>query len=178
MSNVTERATVGGNATVKDKACVRGDATVRDSAVISGIAYVEGCATVRDSAVISGIAYVGERATVGGSACITERASITGFSNVSGNVKIGGSARVRGTAVVSEQKHVAWEYFRGRSGVYTLTLFMQANSSIGFVWGCRRGDDLRAYFAERPDYAERGLEVAPLEFLEAFEKANGMGAYK
>jgi len=154
MSNIKDKAEVEYSAWVGDRATVSGSAHVCGYALIFGEAMVTGSAQVRGYVMVSGRAWIG------------------------GNVSLGDNAHVSGTATIREQKHVAWEYFRGRSGVYTLTLFMQANSSIGFVWGCRRGDDLRAYFAERPDYAERGLDIAPLEFLAAFEKANNIGENK
>jgi len=135
-------------------------------------------AVVSGNAVISGNSFVIEYATVCGNARIGGGATIRGYALVTGDVEICDGAKVRGTAAIREQKHVDWEAFEARSGRYVLTLYMQENGSVGFTWGCRHGDDLRAYLAQRPDYAERGLEVAPLEFLEAFEKANGMGAYK
>jgi len=154
MSNVIDNATVSSQAWVGTKATVSGHAQV------SGRAHVSGSATISGDAQVSGDAYIGGNATV------------------SGNVKIGGSARVRGTAVITEQKHVAWGNFTARSGRYTLTIYVQADGSVGFTWGCREGTDLRAYLAANPDYATKGLDFAPLEFLEAFEKNNQVNKRK
>jgi len=154
MSNIKDKAEVEHSAWVGDRATVSGSAHVCGYALIFGEAMVTGSAQVRGYVMVSGRAWIG------------------------GNVSLGDNAHVSGTATIREQKHVAWKRFAARSGYYTLTLYIQAGDSIGFTWGCRSNDNLRLYLAQRPDYAERGLDVAPLEFLAAFEKANGMGVYK
>jgi len=154
MSNIKDNAEVEYNACVGDRATVSGNAIVGGHAIVSGYAWICGEAQVRGYVMVSGHAYIG------------------------GNVSLRDNAHVSGTASVTEQKQVAWGRFKARSGTYMLTLYIQAGDSIGFTWGCRSNDNLRLYLAQRPDYAERGLDVAPLEFLAAFEKANGMGVYK
>jgi len=89
-------------------------------------------------------------------------------------VSLSDNAHVSGTAVVTEQKHVAWGKFKARSGYYMLTLYMQEDGSVGFTWGCREGTDLRAYLVRHWDYAASGLDVAVLAFLREFERANGI----
>jgi len=150
MSNISGRATVGGNAWIGEHATVSGDAVVAGHAHVSGSAHVSGFVTV------------------------SGRAWVAGYAKVSGDVEIYDAACISGTAVVSEQNQVAWECFWARTGVYTLTLYMQEGGSIGFTWGCRNGDDLRAYLSENLDYAAQGLAAAPLEFLWAFEDANNI----
>jgi len=169
MNNVINNARLGDYAHADKTATISGYAQVTDNATVSGSAHVTDNATMRDHATISG------SAKISGSAAISGSAKVSGSAAISGDVKIGDVAHVSGTAVVTEQHEVAWDCFDSRSGTSTLTLYMQENGSVGFTWGCRNGDDLRAYFAERPDYAEQGLDVEPLAFLEAFEQANGMG---
>jgi len=135
-------------------------------------------AVVSGNAVISGNSFVIEYATISGNARIGGGATIRGYALVTGDVEIFDGAKVRGTAAIREQKHVDWEAFEARSGRYVLTLYMQANGSVGFTWGCRHGDDLRAYLAQRHEYALEGLAAEPLAFLASFEQANNIGENK
>jgi len=174
MASIIQNGKVNGSARVCERAIVSEDATVSGHAIVSDRAEVSGHATVCGHALVRGHAWVKGFATVSGKATISGDAIVSGHAWVRGDVKLCGTAKVCGMAVVSEQKHVDWAWFDARSGYYVLTLYMQADGSVGFTWGCRIGTDLRAYFNERPAYAVEGLDVEPLAFLLEFEQANNI----
>jgi len=178
MASIIQNGKVEGSARVCERGIVSEDARISDHACVGDTAEIGGYAVVRGHATVCGNAWIKGFAHVSGNARISGDAIVSGHACVSGDVKLCGTAKVCGLAVVSEQKHVDWAWFDARSGYYVLTLYMQADGSVGFTWGCRIGTGLRAYFNERPAYAVEGLDVEPLAFLLEFEQANNIGVNK
>ena len=143
---------------------------VFDNAKVFGYAAVSGDARVFGYAAVSGDARVSGYAAVSGDARVSGYAVVSDNAEVSGNAVVSGYAEVSGDSVVSTQQGCMFGYFKGRTGIYGLTLTRTKRGNVRFVWGCRSGDDLRKWL-KQPGYTD-DIKAPVLAFLTAFELAN------
>jgi len=132
---------VGPDAKVFGEAQVYGKARVSDSALVSGSARVYGEARVFGSALVFHSARVYDEARVFHSALVYDEARVYGSAGVYG------SAWVANKSKVTDTTQIVTGMARGRSGTYQFTLVRGG----GFVWGCRKGDSVRAWIESQKD---------------------------